>query len=248
MKKLLLVVMAIFAIAVANAQTETKTTLVLKNGTEIRGVVLQEVPGEYITIKADSGDIFTYRMDEVQSGMNEKLNNQVQQQRALVAKREANKPYTGYRGIVELGGAAEISSGTAGFRASVNFVNGYSFSPHFYAGVGVGIAVHSNHCAIPLFANLRFSFLKDRKLIPYISLNVGYDISLTRISDDEYFNYYYYGATYSGYYLEPNIGIQIKRKTVRNKNYYWNIGISYTELLECWDDLHGIGLRVGLTF
>ncbi len=280
MKKLLLVVMAVFAIAVANAQTETKTTLVLKNGTEIRGVVLQEVPGEYITIKADSGDIFTYRMDEVQSGMNEKLNNQVQQQRALVAKREANKPYTGYRGIVEIGGAFSPGSGTADldYRASVHFINGGYLTPHLYLGIGVGLAFSKggysmddwgdeyyfvgkhDYVSVPLFANIRASFLKGRKVTPFVSLKIGYDIALKSKLDrsaswyDEYYEEYHtihYSASFSGFYMEPTLGAQIARNSVSSKKQYWMVGITFITLPDSssrFSEMYGVGLRAGLTF
>jgi len=65
-----MVVSAIFSLlvccGVALAQEQYQDVLYLKNGSIIRGVVIELVPNETIKIKIDNGSIFVFKMSEVE--------------------------------------------------------------------------------------------------------------------------------------------------------------------------------------
>ena len=66
MKKLLLSIMLIMASFVMFAQGTYKEVVYLKNGSIIKGVVLEQVPNESIKIQTADGSIFVYPMSEVE--------------------------------------------------------------------------------------------------------------------------------------------------------------------------------------
>lgn len=64
MRKLLFFVLLTFCFAFAAAQNMSEVVY-LKNGSMIRGMVIEEIPGQSIKIKTADGSVFVYRMSEV---------------------------------------------------------------------------------------------------------------------------------------------------------------------------------------
>lgn len=161
----------------------------LNNGSEIRGVIVEQIPNESIKIQTRDGNILSYTMGEI-----ERLTKERGRRRSPVARerRSFNNP-RGYMGMVEVGGGIGVGDFPA-TRISASMINGYRFSPHFAVGVGVGIEVYlktwrlynggnndiyenGGDFSVPVFLHLRSDFLKG-SWSPFVSCNIGYDIPL----------------------------------------------------------------------
>lgn len=260
MKRILIsLFIAITTVAVANAQVATDVIIKLKSGTELRGDIMEEVPGKSITVRTQEGDLFYYSIKEVASikdpnlaakkkaeeeqQKQDKIDAREQKKETLKIKREELMlgNYIGYKGIFEVSAAFDpeyaFSSGDCKYGLSASFINGVNLGAHCFIGAGVGIEYHeylgdytviygyrykSAYIAVPVFLNVRVPFLKNRRVSPYLSLNVGYSIGLTDKIDygPEYSEFWgdivgmYKYTNSSSMYVEPSIGldIRIKRK------------------------------------
>lgn len=183
----------------------------LKNGSVIRGTIIEQVPNESLKIQTFDGSVFAYKMVDVEKISKEQVNSR-SAGNALAASTtgfsgNGRGPQKGYRGFADLG----YTIGTGDFRLDrIEFStsHGYQILPCFYAGLGVGAHYYFDGDAveIPLFANLRFDLLKH-SVCPFIDLKVGYTVSEER-----------------GFYLNPMVGVRFAigpRSAV-------NFGIGYT--------------------
>ncbi len=107
-------------------------------------------------------------------------------------------------------------------------INGYQFSRYFSIGLGLGIVKYNgytipygtrmifykmNEFMIPLFADIRFNFLKG-SITPFLSLSAGYSFSLST----KYGNH-------GGVFLNPSLGLKffISTKTA----FHFGVGYRY---------------------
>ena len=153
----------------------------LKNGSMIRGTIIEQVPGESLKIQTSDGSVFAYKMSEV-----EKITKEIVDNRS--AEHAVSR---GYRGFVDVG--YTIGTGVFGLdRFEFSTTHGYQFIPCFYAGVGVGVHYYPDADAaeIPIYADLRADLLK-RSICPFIDMKIGYTV---------------YEDT--GFYLNPMAGVR----------------------------------------
>ena len=66
MKKLFLFLVLVLTSVIMFAQSSYKEVVYLKNGSMIKGVILEQVPNESVKIQTSDGNIFVYPMSEVQ--------------------------------------------------------------------------------------------------------------------------------------------------------------------------------------
>lgn len=200
MKKLLLLALCVFGVLLsANAQNMTDV-VTLKNGSVIKGIIVEQRPNEAIKIETRDGNVFVYKMDEI-----EKLSKEAEQthpSKAYFDTTEFNKP-SGYMGIVEVSGGLGIGDWAAD-RMSLTIINGYRLLPQFAFGLGIGYemflyeaasgaADYSPESALPVFLHLRSDFIA-KKVSPFVAFNVGYNVSLS-------------GGYFGGLLLEPSMGV-----------------------------------------
>jgi hypothetical protein len=176
------------------AQRGFEDVVYLKNGSIIRGTIIEQVPNESIKIQTKDRSVFVYRIDEVLKITKEETGNAP---KLAKPRREgvtnANIKKTGYTNITEITMAKRIGpvSNTAGSENYINYdmdarrdeirnglsvgvqtINGYLFSPYFSMGIGIGLNAQPGLALMPLFADFRINFL-NRKTTPYISLQAG---------------------------------------------------------------------------
>ncbi len=65
MKKIYTIVLCILFTFLALAQQEYEEVIYLKNGSMIKGTIIEEVPNESIKIQTKDGSIFAYQMEEI---------------------------------------------------------------------------------------------------------------------------------------------------------------------------------------
>ena len=198
------IVFLLGSISICLAQTQQEVVY-LKNGSIIRGTIIEQVPGESLKIQTGDGSIFVFFLSEVSKITKEGT------MKAYSSTRKYSVPgngvKTGYRGFIDLSytvGTGDYSSGRVEFSTS----QGYQFNPYFYAGLGA--AVHYYHeddvVEVPIFADFRADIL-DQKISPFIDLKLGYTVHEN-----------------TGFYMSPTVGCRFGL----GENVALNVGIGYT--------------------
>lgn len=221
MRKLIIATLVLLAPALLVAQD----VIYLKNGSVIKGEVIEKKANGGITVRLDNGRTVEYSQFDVREIS----------QDATRSERMAAKKYTafeeqvsGYFFAAELGFGSSVGE-DGGQIAPIGFsvVNGFRFSEFLSAGVGIGVrsyvgganknirTVNSDRTVFPIYFDLRGNFVshKSRNLVPYWSMDVGY----TLVDKDIFFsptvglsiggnrNNFIVGITYMGQFIErPN--------------------------------------------
>lgn len=182
-KKLVVIVLFLLVSVVSFAQERQVDVIYLKNGSVIKGAVIELVPDKQVKIRTADGSLFVFQMSEVDRIEKEYNRKQVQEKSSPL---RANAI-----------GTAEMAYGFAedDFIIGVNFLWGYRFNPYFslMGGTGLNLAgFYGYDCdwnwdydcdddevavMMPLFARLQVNFLKTR-VSPFFSMDLGYLWSL----------------------------------------------------------------------
>lgn len=196
-KALALLAFAVMSIGPISAQS-LQDVVYLKNGSVIRGVVIEQVPDGNVKVKTADGSVFVYPMTEVQK---------IQKEQSRVQSRSNgnytyhyDNPYTSngdlddlygwekaprFRGFVEQNntiGVGDYAYNRFGLLASF----GCQVSPYLYVGAGTGFDSwidgydydYENCWSVPLFAHLRTEIHKAyrRNVSPFIDAKIGYNL------------------------------------------------------------------------
>lgn len=156
-KFIALLVFTLFT-ACAFGQTEYQDVVYLKNGSIIRGMIVEQVPNVSLKIETSDGSVFVYELAQV-----EKI---TKEPRKVPQGTRANATNEGahYRGIVDVG--YQIGSGYHGMdRLSLNIINGVQINPYFSIGLGTGLRLYTGEsvAVIPLFADFRTAFIREKQ-------------------------------------------------------------------------------------
>lgn len=197
MKKFVFTIALLLSVAsVCFAQEQKVSVVELKNGSTIRGLLLESSEG---TIKVQTADksVFVYPLSDVK-GITE--TNQVYKSAGLDSRGPQKGKYRGFADF-EFGFATpHYGWNSLGIETS----HGYQLLDWLYLGGGVGVQVdflkslfypsrkESPYTwAVPIFADFRIDLLNN-SISPYFDARIGYNVLK---SDYE-----------SGIYLNPNIG------------------------------------------
>lgn len=225
MKKffLLLVVGMITFLPSINAQS-LQEIVYLKNGSVIKGVIVEQIPGVSLKIQTNDGSIFAYKMGDIEKITKE----EVRMVRNNVQRNNNSHLDFGYRGFVDLGYTLGVGAAGGVDRIDLYTSHGIQIIPQLYAGLGSGVSYYFNGSgvSVPIFANIRTDILKS-KATPFIDVKVGYSV-----------------VDIKGFYLSPTLGCRIN---------HFNIGFSYVmQKLNVygWDfgNVGGLSLKLGFEF
>lgn len=197
MKKFLLLPVFIFLMFAFNASGQDYEDVVyLKNGSVIRGLIIEQIPSVSLKIQTRDGNIFVYKIDEIEKMTKEQPPVQIRS-KTHNSEQKFNKS-KGYFGLVEIGLAPGINNFDGvydKFRIGATIINGYRIIPQFAVGVGIGFQGYTEYeeMTIPIFLHLRSDFL-NKPISPYLAFNVGYNLSVL-------------GGVYGGLMFEPSLGV-----------------------------------------
>lgn len=237
MKKYLVLSLFLLSTTMAFSQSDYQDVIYLKDGSIIRGLIIEQVPNKSIKIETVIRNVFVYQMDQIEKITKEpylKSKNNILSNSGLTS---------GYKGIIELGYQIGIDKNSYGFsdRLKLNIINGYQVNPFFSVGLGTGLRYYSkgSDVLIPVFADLRTN-LTDKKISPFLSLGIGYsfDASNQFKGTGVIFNPSA-GVTFKvSEKSSLNVGIDYEIQNVNFSNY----GYSGSE------NLNAIGINAGLSF
>lgn len=225
-KYLILTFIAVLCLTTAQAQQYTEAVY-LKNGSVIRGTVIEQVPGESLKIRTADGSIFVYRMDEVVKIT--KTNESADKSRNAVSR---GRKIGGY---IDLGYVQNARSGGSGL-SRFELLSSYGYHPtqYFYVGGGLGASYFYdvNEFFLPILANVKGTLPLSRKISAFADCKIGYAFSLNNSEND-------------GFYLSPSLGINLDRL-------YFSVGY-VAQYIYLWDldynfNIGGVSFRVGIKF
>ncbi|KOY86688.1 hypothetical protein AD998_11520 [bacterium 336/3] len=151
------------------AQKNTEKVLYLKNEWVIRGKVLSD-DSEKIKIQTTQGNIFVFSKTDVLEIKEEKV--------------FSNTSYKtkGFSHYTELGALAARNTANPNVNTSAfsfQTVNGYKFNQYLFLGGGIGIDLYATQTFLPVFGSIRGDFVKNKLVIPFYFLDIGYGKNIT---------------------------------------------------------------------
>ena len=129
-----LLVLAIVSVGIGTVSAQSLQEVVyLKNGSVIRGTIIEQVPNESLKIQTSDGSVFAYKMADVEKISKEQVNGR-SAGNALTGSAagfsgNGRGPQKGYRGFVDLG----YTIGTGDFGLDrVEFSTSHGYQIRFY--------------------------------------------------------------------------------------------------------------------
>ena len=241
MKRLLLSLLTLGLSCLA-VQAQGKDVIYLKNGSVIKGSILEYAPEGDIKIRTEGDNLFVYPMQEVLRVAKEEGSMQFYS--------DFNKP-KGYLSTLEFDLGIGIGD-WYGEHLSVRYINGYRVVPQFAVGIGVGFQHYTSSelsyysqtviesvTSMPIFLHLRSDFL-NKKVSPFVETNIGYNVAL----DGGYFN---------GLLFEETVGVSFnvgsRKRLAIGLTYSTNeVNMPYNGLYWEVSDREAISIKVGLSF
>ena len=169
MKKIFTIILFLGISMLAIAQQNYQDVVYLKNGSIIRGIIIEQIPNTSIKIETADKSVFVYQMSDIEKFTKEpyyKPDERIPEDNTGVKK--------GYYGAIEFGPGYTFNYLNGILTGRLNIINGYRINPHFAVGGGFGLRAYTeNGLMFPFFVDLRTNFL-NKKTSPFLSLGIGY--------------------------------------------------------------------------
>ncbi|WP_329904609.1 hypothetical protein [Porphyromonas pogonae] len=207
MKKLVtLLVLCIACITMGYSQNGYTQSVYLKNGSIIKGTVVEYVPGEFLKLKTRDGSIMVFKADEII-----RINKE-----ATTFKREYNSDKSngifdkmirpGYHGTFEAGYVIGVGK-TIWDRYEVATSHGYQINSYIFTGMGITLNYDFDKeiFSIPVYGEVRAQ-MPYSVVMPFAVFKMGYS------SGDVH-----------GLYISPGIGAKLRL----GRSFAFNISMAY---------------------
>lgn len=177
----------------------------LKNGSVIKGVIIEQIPDKQITIRTSDGSTFVYPMEDISKITKE-------EKESKIPFKISNEKYdlTGSRFMIDLGYWAGGYKGP-----ELYFTYGSQINQYLFVGGGTGIHYMTDYStvSIPIFADVR-GYALNGPISPFIALRIGYKFNTKEAPRH---------AKKGGLYCNPFIGVRF----MTTKKQAVNLGIGY---------------------
>ena len=202
MKRLILILTLILGVSqLSFSQEFLQEVVYLKNGSIIRGVIIEQVPNESLKIKTSDGSIFVYTIPEIQKITKEEpIQTNFKRRKTFNGFADNTKGYKGFVNLTVGGGLGDYGDNNIGLSTS----HGYQFNPYIYLGAGVGLSYYFDYetTFVPIFLDFKAN-LKEGKITPFAGVKLGYSM---------------FDGT--GFYFNPTVGIKFAKS--------FNVSLGYT--------------------
>jgi len=217
------------------AQSVYQDVVYLKNGSVIRGVIIEQIPNESVKIETADKNLFVFKFDEIER----------------ITKEESKLAETGktpirnsirYRGILDFGYHLPVE-GSENYtdkaeKVALNFINGIEINPHLFIGLGVGFRYLStsrsetnNKIFIPVFADLT-GYLLNGSVSPFLSFAAGYSFHATSNNENTGI------GIDGGLLLFPSLGVRIKFSENAGVHFRFGYELQRFSRYELWGSAH----------
>ncbi|MEM6261371.1 MAG: hypothetical protein AAGI38_02605 [Bacteroidota bacterium] len=187
----------LFSLQTVMAQTQMDDVVYLKNGSIIRGTIVEQVIGEYVKIELMGGSIFVFKETEVDKITREASARPVPQleetQYAKLSLPRRERPYTfRERGIYNLGSMAfafgQHATGSFAMNYSVLYRTGFTFKRSLAVGAGLGVDFYREGLTVPVILDVHGDLGRPSRIMPHYFVNVGYGFGAGIAWDTEQFD------------------------------------------------------------
>ena len=216
----------------------------LKNGSIIRGIITEQVPGVNMKIQTADGSIFVYNYDEIEK-ISKDFNATQPNSRSFY--KQSNPLYKDAKTPRYEGGVA-FALTVFPLGVGFNTTHGCLISPYFYIGAGLGFSgifsTYSYGLSLPVFGDARIYFMKGA-LKPYANIRAGYDVLLNGV---------YVGPSFGLRYkfFDFNIGYLLQQEKYKYEYWSWNYYYSdyYSDYYSGTGKLsyHMLSINIGVRF
>lgn len=162
MKKLLLLAVMLIVSMSVFSRTSPETVY-LKNGSIIKGVIVEYQPEKSVKILTADNSVFVCNVDDIEKVTREPID--------VVSTKGYLAPQKGYRFFLA---ADQMVGDMTGFKFTTT--HGAQFNNKIFLGGGVGFCVADDdvefYLSIPVYANFRFDIL-NKKTTPFIEARAG---------------------------------------------------------------------------
>ena len=221
MKKIFTIFLFLTIGMFAFAQQSYQDVVYLKNGSIIRGTIIEQVPNVSLKIETADKSVMFFKMDEIEKISKEPMLN------ANPKSGSSSGITPGYCGILNVGYGFGIGENSKDINSlNFDFINGFQLFPYFSVGLGTGVKVWffngltEKPILIPAFVDFRGHFLKG-KISPYLGIDIGY---CWEVSPD---------TQGLGLLFRPTLGVSFKV----GKMSRINLGTGYSMIRDSEDDL-----------
>lgn len=188
--------MFVLLISAATSMAMAQDVVYLKNGSVIKGSVVEINPSKSLKIKTVDGSLFVYNMNEVDRI--ERENNSTISSNVSSDNDEYLEP--GFRGLIEIGPSFGLGDAEKNYQFSMAFTGGYQINRLLFVGAGVAPTLNlfdnewndevETSFLIPIFSAVRVDFL-NKKVTPFVNARIGYAINT---KDTDFSSMYYYAG------------------------------------------------------
>lgn len=200
MKKIFLLFSLVISTLFLYSQAQYEDVVYLKNGSVIRGLIIEQVPNETIKIKTQDRNIFVYKIEEIEKITKEELDNKYN-------ANVKNNNETNFSGHVELGPLLYANRdrrfnnlATFSFRTLM----GGKLSEKFTLGAELGVDAASGFFSIPMGIAFRASFIEKSRVSPILDFGTGYTFNSGNTN----------GIYSNGIYFSPAMGAKFRVKNI----------------------------------
>ena len=199
MKKLIFLA-AMLVLSLSSFCQSFQETVSLKNGSVIKGNIVEFLPDKSVKIETPNGSVFTFEYDDIDKIIlgrldadNQKGNSNFSDNNGENAVRQ-NRHYRGFvSGDFLLGDMVGVRLSTT---------HGEQLNCKIFLGAGIGMCMagdwDDDHFSIPIYADFRLDFL-EKKISPFLEIKAGSDFAVKGIS---------------GFYGDLSVGCRFKRSSV----------------------------------
>lgn len=197
MKKPILLLLSLLICVITYGQkVQYEDVVYLKNGSIVRGMITEQVPGQAVTIKTADKNIFVFDVGEIEKITKEELPAGSNQEFPVQKSGSYNGKQKGFEGTVDLMLAMQLGWGEPVMGMSA--VVGYRFMPQLFIGGGAGVEMYSEETMLPLMLQVRTDFV-EAKVSPFFVMNAGYAFGW--VNEES-------GSDWGGMFMEPGIGFR----------------------------------------
>jgi hypothetical protein len=267
MKKIILLTVFLTSSLVAFAQQDFQEVVYLKNGSVLRGTIIEQIPNKSLKIQLSDGSVFVYEIDMVEKITKEPIYNSPYQRKQSTYKdrgyedniRPASTKDKGYEGNIYLAYGRGLGDyGTSSMQ--VIMTHGGRLNSHFAMGLSTGLKLYFENdniaiadgvaVIIPVLANFKINFLKGN-VTPFISESIGAHIYANDPVNDismglnEHISF---GVSFKSgrKALDLSMGYEWLPMEIIHYNYNYNYNYSYSSTSTSVENVGG--LTFGVTF
>jgi hypothetical protein len=193
----------------------TEDVVYLKNGSVIRGLIVEEVPGVSLKIQTADRNVFVFQLSEIEKIVYEPIT-----PRYGAGKDPETKPGMLHAGTfafqLEFSHNGSLRQYEAGNFTGLTASAGYRLQPGLVAGIGIGIENQYEMNWIPVFGEIRADLFKS-PVQPFVYGRAGYNTP----SNSDYYYQQYFGGMFYG------LGFGIKAPVAGNTSLLFSVGYRY---------------------